>query len=131
MAYLSECSFPSVFSAMASPVVCALLALAATGYAPAAAPVPSPDARFDAFKRQFLLALWRQQKLATTKGYHTYDSLLMIPDAAQRQRDAAFANTQLGTFDRARLSPANQIDLRLPRNELRVRPWPTRCNSRV
>ena len=107
-------------------VVCALLALAATGYAPAAA-APSPDARFDAFKRQFLLSLWRQDPgLATTKGYHKYDSLLVIPDAAQRQRDAAFAKTNLtalGTFDLARLSPANRIDLRLLRNELRARRW--------
>lgn len=104
-------------------VVCALLALAATGYAPAVAPVPSPDARFDAFKRQFLLALWRQDpELATTKGYHQYDSLLVIPDAAQRQRDNVFTKTNLatlGTFDLAHLSPANQIDLRLLRNELR------------
>ncbi|ALW86677.1 hypothetical protein AUC43_17275 [Hymenobacter sedentarius] len=107
-------------------VACALLVLAATGHAPAA-PAPSPDTRFDAFKRQFLLALWRQDpELATTKGYHKYDSLLVIPDAAQRQRDAAFAKKNLatlGTFELARLSPANQIDLRLLRNELRARRW--------
>ncbi|AMJ64217.1 DUF885 family protein [Hymenobacter sp. PAMC 26628] len=86
-----------------------------------------PDARFDTYKNQFLLALWRQEPgLATTKGYHKYDSLLVIPDAAQRQRDATFAKknlTTLGTFDLARLSPANQIDLRLLRNELRARRW--------
>ncbi|ALW85596.1 hypothetical protein AUC43_11140 [Hymenobacter sedentarius] len=107
------------------------LALTASTYSPAtglaAAPAPTPDARFDAFKNQFLLALWRQEpELAAAKGYHKYDSLLVIPDAAQRQRSAKFAQTNLatlGTFDLARLSPANQIDLRLLRNELRARRW--------
>ncbi|MFC7668120.1 hypothetical protein ACFQT0_12535 [Hymenobacter humi] len=100
------------------------LALTATSYFPAAslaaAPAPTPDARFDAYKTQFLLALWRQEpELAAAKGYHKYDSLLVIPDASQRQRSAKFAQTNLatlGTFDLARLSPANQIDLRLLRN---------------
>jgi len=107
-------------------VACALLALSATGYAPTAS-APTPDARFDTFKRQFLPALWRQEpELAASKGYHKYDSLLVIPDAAQRQRNVTFVKTNLATlstFDLARLSPGNQIDLRMLRNELRARRW--------
>ncbi|WP_345125162.1 DUF885 domain-containing protein [Hymenobacter antarcticus] len=109
-----------------STVVCGLLALSATGHALATA-APSPDARFDAYKNQFLLALWRlEPELAARKGYHKYDSLLVIPDAAQRLRDDKFAQANLatlGSFRVGSLSPANQLDLRLLRNELRARRW--------
>ena len=50
----------------------------------------------------------------------------MIPDAAQRQRDAVFAARHLAalaTFGPDSLSPNNRIDLRLLRNELRAQRW--------
>jgi len=106
-----------------------VLALAAPSFSPATIPAaaPSPDARFNAFKTQFLAAQWRQDPaLASGKGYHKYDSLLVIPDAAQRLRDDKFAQTNLaalGTFRLGSLSPANQIDQRLLCNELRARRW--------
>ena len=106
-----------------------VLALAAAGFSSARRPAaaPSPDARFDAFKTQFLAAQWRQDPaLASGKGYHKYDSLLVIPDEAQRLRDAKFAQANLaalGAFKLGSLSPSNQIDLRLLRNELRARRW--------
>ena len=85
------------------------------------------DARFDAYKNQFIEALWRQfPDYAAVQGYHKYDSLLVIPDAAQRQRNAAFAQQYLvglGRFSLDSLSPSNQIDLRLLRNELRAQRW--------
>ena len=85
------------------------------------------DARFDAFKGQFIEALWRQNPdYASSQGYHRYDSLLVIPNAAQRQSDDAFTRkylAALGTFGPDSLSPNNQIDLRLLRNELRAERW--------
>ncbi|WP_310393202.1 DUF885 domain-containing protein [Hymenobacter sp.] len=85
------------------------------------------DARFDAAKGQFIEALWRQNPdYASSQGYHKYDSLLVIPDAAQRQRDAAFSQqylTSFAAFSPDSLSPNNQIDLRLLRNELRASRW--------
>ncbi|MDO7847723.1 DUF885 domain-containing protein [Hymenobacter sp. M29] len=85
------------------------------------------DARFDAFKTQFIEALWRQNPdYASSQGYHRYDSLLVIPNAAQRQSDDAFARkylAALGGFGLDSLSPNNQIDLRLLRNELRAERW--------
>ena len=85
------------------------------------------DARFDAFKDQFIEALWRQNPdYASSQGYHRYDSLLVIPNAAQRQSDDAFTRkylAALGTFGPDSLSPNNQIDLRLLRNELRAERW--------
>ena len=87
----------------------------------------APDVRFDAYKSRFIEALWRQNPdYASSQGYHRYDSLLLIPDAAQRGRDAAFADqglAALATFGPDSLSPNNQIDLRLLRNELRAARW--------
>jgi hypothetical protein len=50
----------------------------------------------DAFKNQFLPALRRlEPDPAASKGYYKYDSLLVIPDAAQRQRAAKLTQTSL------------------------------------
>jgi len=85
------------------------------------------DARFDRFKNQFILDLWKQNpEYASSQGFHTYDSLLVIPDAAQRQREAAFITQNLGAlggFALDSLSPNNQIDYRLLTNELRSQRW--------
>jgi uncharacterized protein (DUF885 family) len=85
------------------------------------------DARFDRFKNQFILDLWKQNpEYAASQGFHKYDSLLVIPDAPQRQRDAAFVTQNLGALGRFALdslSPNNQIDYHLLTNELRSQRW--------
>jgi uncharacterized protein (DUF885 family) len=90
----------------------------------AAAPA---DARFDRFKNQLILDLWQlNPDYAASQGFHKYDSLLVIPDAAARRREAAFATQNLGAlagFGLDSLSPANQIDWRLLRNELHSQRW--------
>ena len=104
-----------------------LLALAVTSCSQVNKTATGPDARFDTFKNQFIEALWKQNPdYASSQGYHKYDSLLLIPNAAQRQADDAFAQTNLaalGRFTLDSLSPNNQIDLRLLRNELRAERW--------
>ena len=103
------------------------LALAFASCSQPKKPAAGPDARFDAFKNEFIEALWRQNPdYASSQGYHKYDSLLVIPTAAQRQSDDAFAQKNLaalGRFALDSLSPNNQIDLRLLRNELRAERW--------
>jgi uncharacterized protein (DUF885 family) len=85
------------------------------------------DARFDRFKDQFILDFWKQNpEYASSVGFHKYDSLLVIPSAEQRRRDAAFVAqglAALGGFGLDSLSPSNQIDLRLLTNELRSERW--------
>jgi uncharacterized protein (DUF885 family) len=85
------------------------------------------DARFDRFKNQFILDFWKQNpEYASSQGFHKYDSLLVVPDAAQRQREAAFIAQNLGKlggFALDSLSPTNQIDLHLLTNELRSERW--------
>ena len=106
------------------PLYLPLLALALTASAP---PKPSPDARFDRFKNQLLLDLWRQNPdFAASQGYHKYDSLLVLPDAAQRRSEAAFVAGKLRAlagFGLDSLSVGNQIDYRLLRNELVAARW--------
>ena len=103
------------------------LALAGCSSADKTATATGPDARFDTFKNQFIEALWRQNPdYASSQGYHKYDSLLVIPNAAQRVSDDAFAKqtlASLNTFALDSLAPNNQIDLRLLRNELRAERW--------
>ena len=85
------------------------------------------DARFDQFKKQFILDFWRQNPdYASAVGFHKYDSLLVIPNEAQRRGDAAFIAKNLGalgSFGVDSLSPNNQIDLHLLTNELRSERW--------
>ena len=95
-----------------------------TAHAPAATPA---DARFDRFKSQLILDLWRlNPDFAASQGFHKYDSLLVIPDAAQRQRDAAFVaqgQRALAGFGLDSLSPGNQTDYRLLANQLQGSRW--------
>jgi uncharacterized protein (DUF885 family) len=93
----------------------------------AQAAATAADVRFDRFKDQFILDFWRQNPdYASSQGFHKYDSLLVIPDAAQRRSDAAFVAKNLGAlagFTTDSLSPTNQIDWRLLNNELRSQRW--------
>ncbi|MBJ6142455.1 DUF885 domain-containing protein [Hymenobacter sp. BT559] len=94
---------------------------------PGEASASAADARFDRYKDQFILDFWRQNPdYASSQGFHKYDSLLVIPDAAQRRSDAAFVTKNLGAlagFTLDSLSPTNQIDWRLLNNELRSQRW--------
>ncbi len=87
----------------------------------------SADTRLDRFKNQFILAFWRlKPDYAASQGFHTYDSLLVIPDAAQRQREAAFTTQNqraLACFALDSLSPSNQIDYQLLANQLQSARW--------
>ena len=88
---------------------------------------PAADARFDRFKQQFILDFWRQNpEYASSVGFHKYDSLLVIPNEAQRRGEAAFVARNLGAlggFGLDSLSPSNQTDYHLLTNELRSERW--------
>ncbi len=92
-----------------------------------AARATAVDARFDAFKNQLLLDLWPlNPDFAAQQGYHKYDSLLIVPDAAARQREAAFVAQQqaaLARFGLDSLSANNQTDHRMLANQLRAMRW--------
>jgi uncharacterized protein (DUF885 family) len=114
-------------SAAALLVAAAGLSACGSGDKPATEAAASADARFDTFKNRFIEELWRHNpEWAASQGYHKYDSLLIVPDAAQRQRDAEFVEQnqkamQALAFDS--LSQNNQIDYRLLANQLRSSRW--------
>ena len=114
------------------PLLALPLALAACTSHPAdtaatgAAATPA-DARFDGFKNQLILDLWRlEPDFAASQGFHKYDSLLVVPDATQRQREAAYVARELaglGSFGQDSLSASNQIDWKLLQNTLVSMRW--------
>ncbi|NSL91047.1 DUF885 domain-containing protein [Chitinophaga solisilvae] len=87
----------------------------------------SLNAAFQAYQDRFIEQLWKENpEWATTVGYHKYDSLLPIPDSAAAQARLAFARQQLDslkTFDKDKLTDANQIDLQLIENALQSTIW--------
>src|SRR5690242_9493153 len=72
----------------------------------------SNDAAFDSYKERFVEALWQQYPgWASSVGYHKYDSVLIVPDAAAREKEIAFCKGQLDSlkqFDDNSLSDNNK-----------------------
>jgi len=82
---------------------------------------------FDAYKENFLEAFWQiNPEWATMVGYHKYDDLLTMPDINGLKKRSVFIAEhlkQLNAFDLQSLSPAEQIDFHLIRNELEKMLW--------
>ncbi|MBS1780752.1 MAG: DUF885 domain-containing protein [Bacteroidetes bacterium] len=87
----------------------------------------SNDAAFDSYKERFVEALWQQYPgWASSVGYHKYDSILIVPDAAARNKEIAFCKGQLDSlkqFDDNGLSDNNKIDKAMMRNQLESSIW--------
>lgn len=85
-------------------------------------PITKMDEAFDHHKEQFILSLWKVNPAwASTVGYHKYDSVLIVPNAASRMQEEAFCKAQLAklkTFQLANLRPENVIDYKLIENQL-------------
>ena len=85
------------------------------------------NADFDAYKSRFVEDLWKQYPVwASYQGYHRYDSILTIPNAATREADVAFSRRHLDSlkaFDDEGLSDNNRTDLRMMRDALEGSIW--------
>jgi hypothetical protein len=72
---------------------------------------------FNQFKNQFVENLWKVYPVwATTVGYHTYDSVLVIPTEESRQNELAFSQQtedSLKTFKFDSLDANNKTDYRM------------------
>lgn len=93
--------------------------------------------KFESFTNEFVESLWQQNPAwATYEGYHKYDSVLVIPDEANRLSQLEFASEWLGKLaliDSSSLRPNELIDYLLIRdyltsvsfsiNELKVYEW--------
>lgn len=82
----------------------------------------TPDAGFDAFKNKLIEDLWvLYPGWATAVGFHDYDSILIVPDAAYRQKELDFSKTNLEAlhgFQKDALSPNNLTDYTMLENAL-------------
>ncbi len=85
------------------------------------------NADFDAYKARFVEALWKQYPgWASSQGYHRYDSVLTIPDAAAREAEVDFSRAHLDslkTFDEDKLSDNNRIDVSMMRDAMEGSIW--------
>lgn len=85
------------------------------------------DKEFDQKKAAFVDRLWEMYPgWASSQGKHDGDAVLPIPDDAQRNKELAFAETELEKLhetDKALLSESNQIDYQLIENYLEGARW--------
>ena len=85
------------------------------------------DAKFDAYKAQFIENLWKTYPgWASSQGYHKYDSVLVVPDDASRAKELAFAKENLDSlksYDLKDLSDNNKTDYHMIENQLRSIEW--------
>lgn len=80
------------------------------------------NSNFNTFKERFVLSLWKQYpEWATSQGFHSYDSLLSIPDEAERKSESQFATHYLDSlhaFQLDQLDAVNKTDFYLIENQL-------------
>ncbi|MEO6521212.1 MAG: DUF885 domain-containing protein [Mucilaginibacter sp.] len=104
-----------------------LLILSFTGCKKDGATAEEGDTPFDKFKQQYIDALWKHNPdWASSVGYHKYDSVLVIPNDANRAEQDAFIKNmkgQLASFNLMQLPPLNQIDYHLIENQLKSSLW--------
>jgi len=85
------------------------------------------NASFDTYKKAFIDRYWNMYPAyASAMGYHRYDSVLFIPDAAFRRNELEFLTAELKTlraFGLESLSTGNQTDFHLIENNLESRIW--------
>ncbi len=83
--------------------------------------------RFDNFKNNFVESLWATYPgWASSVGYHKYDSVLVVPTEAQRNKELAFAASNLDSlknFNLDSLNDNNKTDYYLIENQLKATEW--------
>ena len=87
----------------------------------------STDIDFDAYKGRFVDKMWEMNPSAAIyAGFHNYDSLLLVPDAAARAASDLQYHAMLDSlakFDESKLSQANKTDLWMMRDYLKSNIW--------
>jgi uncharacterized protein (DUF885 family) len=87
----------------------------------------SQDSTFNNYKENFVLRLWEMYPAwASSVGYHKYDNVLNVPDAAQREKELKFNLAELDSlkgFDLQNLNDNNRTDYLLIENQLKASVW--------
>jgi uncharacterized protein (DUF885 family) len=80
------------------------------------------DKKFDSYKDGLITALWEiYPGWASGVGYHKFDDVLVIPDAAADKKQLDFVNAQLDSlkhYDIEDLSDKNKTDFQMIKNQL-------------
>jgi uncharacterized protein (DUF885 family) len=99
----------------------------ATATAQKAKQITNSNTIFNTYKEKFVLALWKQYpSWASSQGFHAYDSILVVPNEADRKSSIAFCTQQLDAlkkFDVNTLSDNNKMDYKMMEAELQSRKW--------
>jgi len=87
----------------------------------------SADDAFNQYKEAFIEDLWKHYPvMASSVGYHKYDSVLTIPDNSSMQVELTFAKNhldELGKMDENALSVNNRTDYLMIRDQLNLIVW--------
>lgn len=87
------------------------------------------NAAFDAYKERFVLNLWALYPgWASGQGFHKYDSILVVPDEIQRNKELAFCKANLDSlknFELNNLSDNNKTDYQMIESQLHATEWYT------
>ncbi len=98
-------------------------------FANAQSTLTGADKSFNNYKEKFVLALWKQYPAwASSQGFHAYDSVLVVPNEAERVSSIAFCTQQLAALKKINaiaLSDNNKIDYKMMEAELESRKWYT------
>lgn len=85
------------------------------------------DSAFAAFSNRFIEDLWKLYPgWASSQGYHKYDSVLVVPDAAFHQKELVFCQAYLDSlknFELQKLSSGNKTDHHMLENTLQSIQW--------
>jgi uncharacterized protein (DUF885 family) len=78
------------------------------------------DARFELYKTYFVDELWKlNPEWASSKGFHKYDSILILPNAENESIQLKFAESQLDSLQKYplnQLSDNNKTDVQMMQN---------------
>ena len=90
-------------------------------------PLMQADKRFNDYKENFVLALWKMYpSWASSVGYHKYDNVLTVPNDEERAKELAFCKENLDAlkgFKLSELSDVNKTDYYLIENQLKYTEW--------
>ncbi|MES2681152.1 MAG: DUF885 domain-containing protein [Bacteroidota bacterium] len=85
------------------------------------------DPAFEVYREKFVESLWRLYPgWASGVGYHRYDSILTVPNQAQRETEMAFFKANLdslGRYNVEGLSDNNKTDFYMMRDYLNAGTW--------
>ncbi len=87
----------------------------------------SLNPQFESYKNNFVEDFWKvYPEWASSQGYHKYDSVLIVPDAASREHEIAFAKANLDSlkhYDLPSLNDNNKTDYHMIESLLQATIW--------